>query len=200
MRNENEMKFIDTNEEPNQPSAIQNYSPVPNYSPNDGSSSSKFINTRMVRIRYGTKCSVEECRTTKPFYQINTISAIDNNNPQNENEGPLFEAELTFPIPYCCYPPPKFNIYGAQTKQPYALCRFDGYGEEHFSCCCFGERYTEIPNMISNKIGNEIDISTTKCYDTRSFCRTFEYQGTPYYKIGKPCLKDDIVNSVQQKK
>ena len=72
MNNENEMKFIDTNEEPNQPSANQNYSPVPNYSPNDGSSSSKFINTRMVRIRYGTKYSVEECTTAKTFYQINT--------------------------------------------------------------------------------------------------------------------------------
>ena len=40
--------------------------------------------------------------------------------------------------------------------------------------------------MISNKIGNEIDISVTKCYDSRSFYRTFEYKGKPYYKIGKP--------------
>ena len=198
MRNENEMKFIDTNEEPNQPSANQNYSPVPNYSPNDGSSSSRLIKTRMVRIRYGTKCSVEECRTAKPFYQINTISAIDNNNPQNENEGPLFEAELT--IPCCCHPPPKFNIYDAQTKPPYALCRFDGYGEEHFACCFFGERYTEIPNMISNKIGNEIDISTTKCYIQDPFVELLNIKEHLIIKLENHVLKMTIVNSVQQKK
>lgn len=189
MRNQNEMQFVDTNDQPLQPSANQNYSPVPNYSPNDGSSSSRFINTRMVRIRYGTKCEMRECRTNKPFYQINTIFAIDDNNPQNENEGPLFEAELA--IPKCCPQPPQFNIYEAQSKQAYALCRFDGFPIDHYACCCCGERYAELPNMISNKIGNEIDISTTKCYDTRSFYRTFEYQGKAYYKIGKPYVKED---------
>ena len=165
MRNENEMQFVDTNNQPLQPSDNQNYSPVPNYSPNDGSSSSRLINTRMVRIRYGTKCVVSECNSSKPFYQVNTISAIDDNNPQNENEGPLFEAELT--IPFCCPQPPQFNITDAQSKQPYAHCRFDGPPIEHYACCCFGEYYLELPNMTSYKIGNEIDISVTKCYDIK---------------------------------
>lgn len=197
MRNENEMQFVDTNNQPLQPSDNQNYSPVPNYSPNDGSSSSRLINTRMVRIRYGTKCVVSECNSSKPFYQVNTISAIDDNNPQNENEGPLFEAELT--IPFCCPQPPQFNITDAQSKQPYAHCSFDGPPIEHYACCCFGEYYLELPNMTSYKIGNEIDISVTKCYDTRSFYRTFEYQGRPYYKIGKPYVKDDSCSCCKNK-
>ena len=183
MRKENEMQFVDTNEQPLKPSDNQNYSPVPNYSPNDGSSSSRLINTRMVRIRYETKFVF--CNSEKRNYQINTISCIDDNNPQNENEGPLFEAELA--IPFCCPQPPQLNINDAQSKQPYAHCRFDGKPTEQYDCnCCGEETYIEHPNMISNKIGNEIDISVTRCYDSRSFYRTFEYKGKPYYKIGKP--------------
>ena len=117
MRKENEMQFVDTNEQPLKPSDNQNYSPVPNYSPNDGSSSSRLINTRMVRIRYGTKLAIGKCSSEKPYYQINTITCIDDNNPQNENEGPLFEAELT--IPSCCPQPPQLNINDAQSKQPF---------------------------------------------------------------------------------
>ena len=112
MRKENEMQFVDTNEQPLKPSDNQNYSPVPNYSPNDGSSSSRLINTRMVRIRYETKFVF--CNSEKRNYQINTISCIDDNNPQNENEGPLFEAELA--IPFCCPQPPQLNINDAQTN------------------------------------------------------------------------------------
>ena len=185
MRKENEMQFVHTNEQLLKPSDNQNYSPVPNYSPNDGSSSSRLINTRMVRIRYETKFVFGECNSEKRNYQINTISCIDDNNPQNENEGPLFEAELT--IPSCCPQPPQLNINDAQSKQPYALCRFDGKAIEQYDFnLCEEESYMELPNMISNKIGNEIDISVTRCYDSRSLYRTFEYKGKPFYKIGKP--------------
>ena len=123
MRKENEMQFVHTNEQLLKPSDNQNYSPVPNYSPNDGSSSSRLINTRIVRIRYETKLAIGEYNSEKRNYQVNTISCIDDNNPQNENEGPLFEAELA--IPFCCPQPPQLNINDAQSKQPCAHCRLN---------------------------------------------------------------------------
>ena len=181
MKNDKELYFVDNSNYQNlQTAPNQNYAPVPNYAPDDGSPSSKLINTKMVRIRYGTKCSMEECTADKLYFQINTISRIDDLNPQNENEAPLFEAELK--IPMWCPEPAKFNFIDALTKQPFSVSRLDGYGNKHTSFCC-GESYVEFPNMIHNKIGNTMETSVTKCYDSRSFYRTFEYQGGVYYKI-----------------
>ena len=179
MNKENEMRFVDSSNED------QNYSPVPSSSPSDG----KLGGVRMVRIRLDRKCAPSECRTDKPYFQINSISAIDDNNPQNENEVRLFDAELA--IPRCCPQPPQFNFFDTQSRQPYSLCRFDGFPINHYACCCCGERYEEFPNMITNLLSNAMDTSTTKCYDSRSFYRTFEYQGKAYYKIGHPYVKDD---------
>ena len=179
MRKENEMKFVDSTDDD------QNYSPVSSNSSGDG----KLANVKLVRIRLDRKCALNECKTDKPYFQINSISTIDDDNPQNENEQRLFDAELA--IPRFCPRPPQFNFYDTQTKQPYSLCRFDGYPIKHYGCCCFGESYEEFPNMITNLLSNVMDTSTTKCYDSRSFYRTFEYQGKPYYKIGRPYVKDE---------
>ena len=184
MRKENEMQFVDNTDDD------QNYSPVPNNPSSDG----KLANVKMVRIRFGIKwdCS-GECNGfhfNHPYFLINSISAIDDNNHQNENEVRLFDADI--PHPKCCCPQPlQFNIYDAQTKQPYALCRFDGLPIRHCGFCCCKEEYFEIPNMITNLLSNVMDTSITKCYDTRSFYRTYEYQGRPYYKIGYPYVKEN---------
>ena len=61
---------------------------------------------------------------------------------------------------------------------------------KHYDCCCYSEGHYEYQDIITNRIGNEMDISLTKQYDSRSFYRTFEYQGRAYYKIGKPYVKD----------
>ena len=179
MRKENEMQFVDnTNDD-------QNYSPVPNNPSSDG----KLANVKMVRIRFDRKCDCNECITDKPYFQINSISAIDDKNRQNENEVRLFDAEIA--IPKCCPKPLQFNLYYAQTKEPYSLCRFDGYPIKHCGFCCCKEGYYELPNMITNLLSNVMDTSITKCYDTRSFYRTYEYQGRPYYKIGYPYVKEN---------
>ena len=120
MNKENEMRFVDSSNED------QNYSPVPSSSPSDG----KLGGVRMVRIRLDRKCAPSECRTDKPYFQINSISAIDDNNPQNENEVRLFDAELA--IPRCCPQPPQFNFFDTQSRQPYSLCRFDGFPINHY--------------------------------------------------------------------
>ena len=102
MRKENEMQFVDsTNDD-------QNYSPVPNNPSSDG----KLANVKMVRIRSGMKCECNGCYCEKPFFQINSISAIDDNNPQNENEVGLFDSEIA-PPNNCCPQPLQFNLYYA---------------------------------------------------------------------------------------
>jgi hypothetical protein len=56
---------------------------------------------------------------------------------------------------------------------------------------CCGDNYFIFPDMIHSKNSNPMDLSVTKCYDSRSFYRTFEYQGGTYYKIGEPYIPND---------
>lgn len=47
------------------------------------------MSTKIVRFHRNSRCAfVKSCR--KPFYEINTVATIDDTNPQNENEQPLF--------------------------------------------------------------------------------------------------------------
>ena len=192
MKNENELQFVGNSKdqllqtEPN-----QNYSPVPDSTPNDGSTRAKLINAKMVRIRIEKKWAFNELKIRKPYYLINTISKIDDNNPQNENESPLLEAELIHSI--FCSEPDKFNFYDAQTKQPYSISRLNGFGNKSGKICCFGQNEEEYPDMSHSKVGNLTEISVTKCYDSKSFYRTFEYQGKAYYKIGRPYKPAPVV-------
>ena len=186
MRNDNEMHFIDeSNEQTIQTS--NNYSPVPSDVPNDGSTASKLANAKMVRIRVTTKCAPSDLTWKKPYYQINVISTIDNQNPKNENEVPLLEAEKT--SSRFCSGPTEFTFYDAQSKQPYSTSRYNGDFIKHNRCICVCLIYLEYPDIVTNKVGKTVDISTTKCYDSRSFYRTFEYQGKAYYKLGRPYVE-----------
>lgn len=188
MTNNNELNY-NANYQSLQTAPNQNYVAVPNYVPNDGSASSRLINTKMVRIRMEKKfaCNFNSC--TKPYFAVNTISRIDDNNHQNENETPLFEAELH--IPFCCPEPMKFEFIDAQTKQVFSTSRNNDNGKRVYSCCCFGENYYIFPDIFHSKTSNPNDFSVTKCYDSRSFYRTFEYQGGVFYKLGKPYVPVD---------
>ena len=179
MKNENELKFVDNSNLGT--TQNQNYAPIPNYSPNDNSLSSRLIGTKMVRIRIGTKW--KDCTVNKPFFKINTISKIDDNNPQNENELPLLEGEMF--IPCFCPVPLRFDFIDAQTRQPFSTSRYADFGKTE-GCC-----YSVFPDQIHSKNNNINDISITKCYDSRSFYRTFEYNGVSYYKIGEPYVPVD---------
>lgn len=180
MKSDNEMRFLgDSDDQPTSSSPLSN----------DGSTSSKLANAKMVRIRFDTKCALTECYLKKPYYQINTISKIDDDNPKNENELPLLEAEKI--TARFCANPVEFTFTDAQSKKHYSTSRHNGFGIKHCGILCIGESYKEFPDIISNKAGKDIDISTTKCYDSRSFYRTFEYQGRAYYKLGKPYDPED---------
>ena len=109
---------------------------------------------------------------------------------KNENEVPLLEAEKT--TSSFCSGPPEYTFFDAQSKQPYSTSRCNGESIKHYRCVCIGLLYEEYPDIISNKAGKTIDISTTKCYDSRSFYRTFEYQGNAYYKLGIPYKETSV--------
>ena len=171
-----------------EPPANQNYVPVPNYVPvqtvpNDGSPSSRLINAKMVRIRISERCAYYNYH--KPIFHINTISMIDDLNPQNENEASLFDAEMFVP---CCPVPIRYNYIDAQTKQPFGASYYKDLGKQ-VGCCC--GKYFIFPDMIHSKLTEPNNMSTIKCYDSRSFYRTFEYEGRTYYKIGEPYVEPE---------
>jgi len=178
-----------TNYQSFQTAPNQNYVPVANYvpvqtAPNDGSPSSKLINTRMVRIRFAVKCDCPLFNYSEPYYQINTISRIDDLNPQNENELSLLDAEVH--VPLCCPEPSKFNYTDPQTKQPFATSQCATFDRK---AGCLWDRYTIFSDIVHTKLSEPNNISTIKCYDSRSFYRTFEYNGNTFYRIGEPYVE-----------
>ena len=144
------------------------------------------MSTKMVRIHIGTKCEcVSGCK--KLFYQVNTISRIDDINRQNENEIPLFEVEQKIECPFCpsCRPTGvKFEFFDANTKQLFSVSEIREVGSAIKVCC--GDNYFIYPDIYTFKCSNSNDQSVIKRYDTREFYRTYEYLQQPYYKIGKP--------------
>lgn len=187
MNQEKELNFVaNSNYQYLQGASIPNYAPVPNYAPSDGSLSSRLINTKMVRIRILQKCVWSDLTCNKSYFHVNTISTIDDLNPNNENESPLFEVELYMP---CCPEPVKFIFIDNQTRQPFSISQYKDMGQRVTSCC--GENYFIFPDMLHYKNNNPNDICITKCYDTRSFYRTFEYNGQTFYKIGEPYVPND---------
>ena len=171
----------------------QNFNPINITSPvtviNNGDVFSKLMSTKMVRILLNSKYA---CVTgyKKQFYVVNAISRIDDNNPENENELPLFEIEenTSCCLCICCEPDGvKFDVFDALTKQIISVIQTrqnTGSVQEYCGCC--GENYDVFPPTYNYKCINPSDISIVKRYDSRSFYRTFEYFGRSYYKLGEP--------------
>lgn len=188
MQQDKELNFVDaSNYQSFQPTSVPNYTPVPNYSPSDGSLSSRLMNARMVRIRVLRKCVCSELTWAKPYFHVNAISKIDDLNPINEHETPLLEAELY--VPCCCPEPIKYIIIDTQTRQQFSISQNRDMGKRVTNCC--SDSYFIFPDILNYKISNPNDLSITKCYDTRSFYRTFEYNGNIFYKIGNPYVPKD---------
>lgn len=192
--NPGELKFVDDSNyqalqnAPNQAYPLlpnQNYSPVPNTIPMDGSISSRLMSTKMVRIRLASKCACNRSCST-PYYQINTIARIDDLNPANEGEAPLLEAELADPS--CCPEPMRFEFIDAQTKQRYLTSKYADFWQKVTVCC--GDNYYRIPDIIHSKMSTN-EVCVTKCHDTRSFYRIFNYNQGAFYKIGFPYVESN---------
>ena len=152
---------------------------------------SRLMNTKMLRIRLNSKYAcVTGCK--KPFYEIYTISRIDDINRENENELPLFEVEENTGCDFCiCCEKPgkKFDVFVAGTKNLISVIETRQNITRIEDCCdCCGERYDVYPPIYTYKCLNPNDIGFVKRYDSRSFYRTFEHFGFAYYKLGEPYI------------
>jgi hypothetical protein len=85
----------------------------------DGDLTSRLMNTKIVRIRIGTRCAcVKGCK--KNYFEINTITRRDDKDRRNENEMPLFYAEenTDCKICGCCMPfQITIELFDAKTKE-----------------------------------------------------------------------------------
>ena len=181
MSNTNELNY-----QPLQQSPDPNYASVPNIIPNDGSISSRLASTGMVRLRIEERCACNKS-CSEPCLVVNTISRIDDKNRDNENELPLFEVKNF--IPACCPLPAQIELLDSNSKLPYSKTFYTGFPKKIYRCC--SESYYQFPDMNHFKYSNINDIFVTRCYDSRSFYRTFEYQGQQYYKIGNEFIPND---------
>ena len=157
--------------------------------PNGGNITSRLMNTKIVRIRIGTRCSCSK-NYRKMYFQINTITRRDDIDRKNENETPLFYAEEK---DICCASCRPFEItielFDANTKELVNISQIRELSRKIDECC--GEKYLILSNIYNYKINNRTNESVIHRYDTRSFYRTYSHFGQHLYKIGKPYVKKE---------
>ena len=158
----------------------------------NGNIISRLMSTKIVRFRLNSKCAcTKSCR--KPFYEVNTVATIDDENPQNENEQPLFLVEEDLGCSCWIFCQPiwfKFEIFDANTKELFSICETKSFPESVSECC--GDNYLVYPPIYNYKAGNPNDYSLVNRYDSRSFYRTYEYLEQSYYKIGEPYFPKEV--------
>lgn len=196
-KDESEMHLMENTNYTQAPATPQNVvyptAPMPVYAqiPNDGSPDARIMNTKIVRFRLGqrSECNCNGCKAF--FLIINTVSRIDDANPQNENEMPLFETEYV--PPGCCDNSITYNLMIPQSKTVYGTSKTVGLPIKVNNCC--GESYYQLPPVHNFRASNPADSSIINRHDTRSFYRTFEYMMNSYYKIGKPYVEPPCCDS-----
>ena len=191
---ENNKIDIPTNEIPNQLS--RNHSErnqtIEPYSDNN-SLSTRLMNTKIVRIHPGSICACVK-GNQKLCFNINTISKIDNDLPENENETPLFYVEEKLDCSFCCFGSCKpfeitFEIFDANTKELFSVSKINSLDRVIDECC--GDNYIIYAPILNSKASNMGDISTVSRHDSRSFYRTYDHLGQSHYKIGEPYVKKE---------
>jgi hypothetical protein len=156
--------------------------------PNRGLSE-RLMYTKIVRIHPGTTCAcVKNCN--KLIFYINTINRIDNQEPSNEKETPLFYVEEELPCSFCCFGECtfyiKFNIFDAITKELFSESSINTLDSVIDNCC--GDNYIVYAPINNTKL-NTAGISTINRHDSRSLYRTYEISEQSYYKIGEPYVE-----------
>jgi len=160
------------------------------FPPNHGLSG-RLMNAKIVRIHPGTMCACVK-NYSKLIFSINTISKIDNIEPANENETPLFYVEEDLPCSFCCFGDCcstfsiKFNIFDANTKELFSQSSITSLDSIIDECC--KDNYIVFAPINNTKFSTG-EISTIKRHDSRSLYRTYEISEQSYYKIGNPYVE-----------
>ena len=164
---------------------------APSFPPSNGLSA-RLMNAKIVRIHPGTMCACVR-NNTKIIFSINTISRIDNIEPANENETPLFYVEEDLPCHFCCCGGDccstfsiKFNIFDANTKELFSQSSINSLDRIVDQCC--KDNYISYASIYNTKFSTG-EVSTIDRHDSRSLYRTYEISGQSYYKIGEPYVE-----------
>lgn len=147
--------------------------------------SSRLMNSKIIRIHpLSSDCCIG-CKQISLV--INTINRIDDENPTNENETPLFRVEENTSFCRSCTGCFEFYFYAHDSNNESVLYVSEIKDKAKIinSCCCCVS-YIELPDIFNYKANDSKTQSIINRYDSRTIYRTYEYLGQAYFKIGKP--------------
>ena len=147
--------------------------------------SSRLMPAKIIRIK---PLSSDCCKGCKQIsLTINVISRIDDENPTNENETPLFRVEENTSCCRSCTNCFKFHFYAHDSNNESVLYVSEIKDKIKIinNCCCC-DTYYELPDIFNYKANDSKTQSIINRHDSRAIYRTYEYLGQAYFKIGKP--------------
>ncbi len=147
--------------------------------------SSRLMTSKIIRIHPLSSDCCKGCNQIS--LAINVISRIDDENPTNENETPLFRVEENTSCCRSCKNCFKFHFYAHDSNNESVLYVSEIKDKIKIinSCCCC-DFYYELPDILNYKANDSKTQSIINRYDSRTIYRTYEYLGQAYFKIGKP--------------
>ena len=147
--------------------------------------SSRLMTSKIIRIHPLSSDCCKGCNQIS--LAINAISRIDDENPTNENETPLFRVEENTSCCRSCTNCFKFHFYAHDSNNESVLYVSEIKDKVKIinNCCCC-DSYIELPDIFNYKANDSKTQSIINRHDSRAIYRTYEYLGQAYFKIGKP--------------
>ena len=147
--------------------------------------SSRLMTSKIIRIHSPSSDCCIGCKQIS--LAINVISRIDDENPTNENETPLFRVEENTSGCCSCTNFFKFHFYAHDSNNESVLYVSEIKDKAKIinSCCCCVS-YIELPDIFNYKANDSKTQSIINRHDSRAIYITYEYLGQAYFKIGKP--------------
>ena len=147
--------------------------------------SSRLMTSKIIRIHSLSSDCCIGCKQIS--LAINVISRIDDENPTNENETPLFRVEENTSCCRSCTNCFKFHFYAHDSNNESLLYVSEIKDKiKIINSCCYCDSYIELPDIFNYKANDSKTQSIINRHDSRAIYRTYEYLGQAYFKIGKP--------------